>query len=421
MPLKTVTFSHQFHERSTDCVPEKWVTALFKGGDQELVDARSNMDKTMSNLHDATEKAILGNTVDLQRSSGETHALLQQMEQELQQNSDASSKMMEEQLSMMKELAEKQNSIYHDVKQLLQFEMDRRRNESLPKQSGAKASGGGKPPTSNSVRNLLGHSTDPDKEYQSLRRSLIPETGTWIFEEPGWKLWAEQGEGGEVSPILAVAGPRGTGKSHLAASIYDRLKRDAGENTCVAHFYFREDTSDFDVFYNAINWAVVQVAEQNATLCDRINKETAREDLDWESDNWEDVWQHLLKPLFPKSSKNQLKIVLDGIDELPELVHRGELLEFLKKVHEVNASNESNISVVCTLRDVRDEEDDLSTKLEDIGITSISVTKEKQGPDTKALIWAHLNSDSGLKKFDQYIKQRIATRIEELADCKSRL
>ncbi|KAG8161352.1 hypothetical protein KVR01_009616 [Diaporthe batatas] len=397
---------------------KKWVSNLFKGGDPELENARSNMDKTMSNLHDATEKAILGNTVDLQRSSGETHVLLQQMEQELQQNSDASRKMMEEQRSMMQEIAEKQNSIYHDVKQLLQFEMDRRRNEPLPKQSGAKASGvGNKPPTSNSVRNLLGCSTDPDKEYQSLRRSLIPETGTWIFEEPEWKSWVEPGEGGDVSPILAVAGPRGTGKSHLAASIYDRLKRDAGENTCVAHFYFREDTTDLEYFYNAINWAVVQVAEQNATLCDRINKETTREDLEWDSDDWEDVWEHFLKPLFLKNSKYQLRIVLDGIDELPELVHRGELLEFLKKVSEVNINNEANIRIVCTLRDVRSDKDDLLRQLENIGITSISVTKEKQGPDTKALIWAHLNSDSGLKRFDQYIKQRIAKRIEEAADC----
>lgn len=397
------------------------MSALFKGGDQELVDARSNMDKTMSNLHDATEKAILGNTVDLQRSSGETHALLQQMEQELQQNSDASSRMMEEQLSMMKELAEKQNSIYHDVKQLLQFEMDRRRNESLPKQSGAKASGGGKPPTSNSVRNLFGCSTAPDKEYQSLSRSLIPETGRWIFEEPEWKSWAEQGEGGEVSPILAVTGPRGTGKSHLAASIYDRLKQEAGEKTCVAHFYFREDTNDFDVFYNAINWAVVQVAEQNAALCDRINKEAAREDLGRDPYNWEDSWKYFLKPLFPKSSKYQLKIVLDGIDELSERVHQGEVLEFLKKVREVNIDNESNVSIVCTLRDVKGNEDSLLGKLENIGMTSISVTKEKQGPDTKALIWAHLNSDNGLKKFDQYIKQRMATKIEETADCRFRM
>ena len=80
---------------------EKWVAALFKGGDQELVDARSSMDTAMSNLHDATEKAILGNTVDLQHSSAETHALLQQMELELKKKSEASSKMMKEKFSML--------------------------------------------------------------------------------------------------------------------------------------------------------------------------------------------------------------------------------------------------------------------------------------------------------------------------------
>lgn len=393
------------------------MTTLFKGGDDELAGARKNMDTSMSNLQDATEKAILGNTVDLKHSSGETRALLEQMELELQANSEDSKRMMEEQFSMLKEITEKQNTIYSDVKKLLEFEMDRRRNESLPKQSGSKSSGNAKPPTSNSVRNGLGYTTDPDNEYQSLRNTLIPETGKWIFEEPEWKAWAEQGEGDDVSPILAVVGRRGTGKSHLAASIYERLKKDASENTCVVHFYFREDTKDLDYFCNAVNWAVVQIAEHNATLCDRINREMTREALEWSSDDWDDVWSNFVKPLFSKTSKYQLKIVFDGIDELPGPVQRDELLECLKSIRDMNVGKQSNISVVCTIRKFRSVENEFLTKLEDIGITSINMTKEKQGPDTKALIWARLNSDSGLKKFDPYIKQRIADKIEESADC----
>ncbi|KAL2277917.1 hypothetical protein FJTKL_15052 [Diaporthe vaccinii] len=142
-----------------------------------------------------------------------------------------------------------------------------------------------------------------------------------------------------------------------------------------------------------------------------------REDWEWNTDDSEDVWDHLVKPLFPRTSKYQLKIVLDGIDELPVLVQRDELLRCLEKIRDVNIGKESNISIICTLRDDRGGENDLLKQLEEIGITSIGVTKEKQGPDTKALIWAHLNSDNGLKTFDPYIKQRIATRIEETADC----
>ncbi|KAL1856835.1 hypothetical protein Daus18300_010598 [Diaporthe australafricana] len=393
---------------------KKWVTALFKGGDDELVCARSNMDTAMSNLQDATQKAILGNTVELQESSGETQALLEQMEQELQENAESSRRIMEEQFSMLQEITEKQNTIFNDVKKLLQFEQERRKNESLTKQGGPKSSGNAKPPTSNSVRISFGYSTDPDKEYQTLRHSRIPETGTWIFEEPGWKAWVEQVEENDHSPILTVSGPRGAGKSHLAASIYDHLKSNAGDTTCVVHFYFREDTKDLDEFCNAINWAVVQIAERNANLCDRINKTMAQDDLEWDYDNWEDVWSHFVKPLFPKSSKHRLTIVLDGIDELPALVQRDELLDWLKAV---KSSNDSNISVVCTLRDAKADENDLMAQVEKIGIESINVARAKQGPDTRALIWQHLNSDNGLNKFDPYIKQRIATRVEETADC----
>lgn len=126
----------------------------------------------------------------------------------------------------------------------------------------------------------------------------------------------------------------------------------------------------------------------------------------------------LSQAFVPQDVKYQLKIVFDGIDELPVLVQRDELLRCLKKIRNVNIAKESNISIICTLRDDRGGKNDLLAQLEEIGATSISVTKEKQGPDTRALIWAHLNSDNGLKTFDPYIKQRIATRIEETADCK---
>ncbi|KAI3400781.1 hypothetical protein diail_1990 [Diaporthe ilicicola] len=393
---------------------KKWVTALFKGGDQELVDSRKNMDTTMRNLQDATQKAILGNTVELQQSGEETRALLEQMEQELQENSESSKRMMEEQFSMLKEITEKQNSIFNDVRKLLEFEQDRRKNEALTKQSGTKSSGSTKPPTSNSVRVNFGWSTDPEKEYQVLQHSLIPETGNWIFEEPEWKAWVEQAEDNDVSPILAVSGHRGVGKSHLAASIYDHLKSVAGETTCVAHYYFREDTKDLGDFYNAINWTVVQIAERNANLCDRINKHVSQEDVEWDGDNWEDVWNLFVRPLFPKTSKYQLKIVLDGIDEVRAPVGQGELLDWMRAV---KGNKESNISIVCTLRDTTVGENNLLAQVEEIGTESISITKEKQISDTKALIWGRLNGDVGLIKFDPYVKQRIATRIEETADC----
>lgn len=391
------------------------MTALFKGGDEELVDARKGMDTAMSNLRDVTEKAILGNTVDLQRSSGETYDLLQQMEQELQENSESTRQVMEEHFSLLQEMTAKQNAIYNDVKKLLEFEQDRRRNDSLSKQSGSKPSGNAKPPTSNSVRISFGYTKDPEREYQSLRQSLLPGTASWIFDEPKWEAWAGESEDDTVSPILAVSGPRGMGKSHLAASIYDHLKSKASDTTCVVHYYFREDTKDFDEFYNAINWAVVQIAEHNATLCERLNKEMAREDLKWDYDDWEDVWNHFIKPLFARSSKYQLRIVLDGIDELPALVEREELLDCLKTVKD---SKDSNISIVCTLRNLRGGNNALLDQLDTIGIETIDVTKEKQKSDTKALIWDRLNSGSGLRRFDPYIKQRIATRVEEVADCK---
>ena len=375
---------------------------MVRGEDGDLGGARKKMDTSLSRLQSATEYAILGNTEELQR-----------MNSDLQQNQDLQTKMMEDQTKMLETVIQSQDSVRSDLMsiQRLLVMLEERRREDTPKQRVGKASGQGKkPPTSNQVRSYFEETLNPFHEYHNIKESFIGETSIWIFEEPLWESWLAQKHGSNAPQILSLFGPAGSGKSHLAASAYDKLvnlaEKDAPTDTCVAHFYFRETTKDLSELYKAVNWIVIQIAEQNAVICEKICTELRREDLKIDGYEWKDVWKKLVKPCFSSPAKARLQIVWDGLDELSEY-ERQNMLDFFTFVKDIP---ELNVTFLCTTRQM------LESSLEKVGGQFIKVTKEKQLPDLKALIWHHLNNDSGLRKFSKYMKQRISSTLEEKAD-----
>ncbi|KAJ4290854.1 hypothetical protein N0V90_010049 [Kalmusia sp. IMI 367209] len=383
---------------------KKWILNMVRGEDTELAGARKKMDTRLSRLQSATEYAILGNTEKLQTMSAE-----------LQQNEEMQMQMLEEQTKMLETVIEGQDSVRNDLKdirKLLSVFEEQRKEES---HAGKQKSAIGKPPTSNRVHAFFYDLIDPAHEHRNLKDSFISEMSTWIFDEPEWADWLEQGK--DSSKLLYIAGPPGAGKSHLALSAHDRLvqlaEREPEKNTCVVKFYFRETRDETRCFYYAINWLVIQIAEWNDHLCEKINVELAREDLEIDVNNWQDIWEKVIVPLFNSSPQARLQIVFDGLDELaPDGVQRPAGFDFLKKVSE----SDSNISVLCTTRSTSSTST-FPSQLNEIGSKSISVTKEKQLPDLKTLIWHHLDNDPGLTKLSQYMRQRIASTLEEKADC----
>jgi Cdc6-like AAA superfamily ATPase len=378
---------------------------MVRGEDGDLGGARKKMDTSLSRLQSATEYAILGNTEELQR-----------MNSDLQQNQDMQTKMMEDQTRMLEVVMQSQDSVRSDLRniQKLLVMFDERRREDTPKQRVAtKASGQNKqPPTSNQVRSFFEETLNPAHEYHNIKESFIADTCTWIFEEPLWQSWLAQEQGKDAPRALALLGPAGSGKSHLAVNIYDQLvnlaEKDTTTNTCVAHFYFRETTKDLNELYKAVNWTVIQIAEQNAVLCEKICAELQKDDLEIDSWEWKDVWSKLIEPCFTPPTKSRLLVVWDGLDELPER-ERHNLTDLLALIRDTAGLN---VMFICTSRQT------LQDPLSKAGARFIEVTKEKQLPDLKALIWQHLNNDSGLRKFSKYMKQRISSTLEDKADGK---
>ncbi|KAF1970445.1 hypothetical protein BU23DRAFT_600982 [Bimuria novae-zelandiae CBS 107.79] len=384
---------------------KKWILAMIRGEDSELAGARKNMDTRLSRLQAATEYAILGNTEKLQTMSAE-----------LKQNEELQTQMLEEQAQMLGIVLEGQENVRNDLKdirKLLSVFQEQKKEET---HTGKQKTAMGKPPTSSRIRSFFYDLIDPVHEYRNLKGSLIPEMSTWIFDEPEWATWLDQSKT-ETSKLLCVAGPPGSGKSHIAVTAFDRLvqlaEQEPDQDTCVTHFYFRETRDETRCFYFAINWLAVQIAEYSEHLCEKMNVQLSREDLEIDIDDWKDIWKKVIEPLFPRDSPSRLRIVFDGLDELaPDGEQREAGFEFLKTV----TQSAHNISVLCTTRSTSSTFT-LPKQLDEIGILGITVTKEKQLPDLKTLIWHHLDNNVGLKKLSQYMRQRVSSTLEDKADC----
>ena len=351
------------------------------------------MDKNLARLQNATEFAIHGNSEELKKMSAE-----------LQINQITHRQMLEEQKVIMFNISQDTGSIRSDVAKLLKaFTEQNAKHDHKGKPSNQDA---GKPASANQVRNRMPDIEGEGHEYKVLKETLIPDTCTWVFSEPEWEAWIKQdGDTTVLKPILALSGLPGTGKSHLAASVYDRLysiaREDAAQRTCATQFYYREQRRDLGWFKSGLISTITQVVDQSVPLCERINAEMVRDEVAYNVDVWRDLLLKILGPAFSKDSTNRLFLLFDGLDEMSDF---SEFLEFVKLVRE----RKFRMTIVVTTRP-----DLLQQLTEKFEVRTIEVAKEKQLQDFKTLVWHRINNMNYLKKFSRYVQQRIAEKVEE--------
>ncbi|KAH6665285.1 hypothetical protein F5X68DRAFT_250052 [Plectosphaerella plurivora] len=378
-------FAHKYIELGRF---KKWISNLLKGEDGELGGARAELNKKLGHLQQATELAILGNTEETLK-----------MTSQLEENQRSHTMLLERVGERLDNIHENTENIRDDVSKLLRLFGASNKPPQQPEKPVAK-----KPPSANGVRHALPIVSNDDHEYRVLKETLIPDTCSWVFAEPEWETWLNTPNG--ARPVLAVTAQPGAGKSHIAASIRDRLaqvaREDEAQRSCVAHFYFREQELAYSIFVSGIVTAVNQIAETNGAICERFSAQIARDDVEMDVYKWQDIVKHLLSTVFGPDSKNHLFLVLDGLDEMRDFKSFEEFLsEWIVK-------EKLRISLAVTSRPSR-----LESLPADMPIVRIEATKEKQKDDLKTLIWHQINSHNNLRRFSRYVKQRIADTIQE--------
>lgn len=140
-----------------------------------------------------------------------------------------------------------------------------------------------------------------------------------MFREPEWERWLNQQD--PPNTILAITGSPGTGKSHLAFSVYQSLKseeatKDSSTRACVSQFYFREQNESLSSFTNGVTSVFNQVAEQSPELCEVVYAEIVRDKSQIDRGSSDGLLRKLLGVAFGKDSNGRLFLVLDGVDEI---------------------------------------------------------------------------------------------------------
>lgn len=355
------------------------------------------MDTKLSRLQNATEFAILGNTEDIKK-----------MNSELRRNSEAHTAMLRDQMQLMGSIHDTTEVIRNDMTKLLKA-FDEQKKEKMIKPKGkSSAADQSKPASAKRIRNALPEVEGEDHEYHVLKDTIVPDTCSWVFNQPQWDQWLQDKQS---NSLLAITGHPGSGKSHIGASVYDEMRQlaetDPSKHICTAHFYFREQTQSLSTLYSAIITIINQVVEQSAPICELIYIEYCKDENSINVNDWEDLTRKVLAPAFRKESKNQLYLMMDGIDELQDLDSFVDFLGIVK-------NEELRISIVVTSRP-----DIVPTFSNVLPTLTIEVEKEKQKEDLKELVWNRLNSLSAFRGFSRYVKQRVAEKVEVSAPSKS--
>ncbi|KAF4971548.1 hypothetical protein FZEAL_9832 [Fusarium zealandicum] len=371
---------------------KKWISNLLHGEDSELSGARRTMDTRLSRLQNATEFAILGNTEEIKK-----------MSLELRSNQQSHAAMLEEQMQVMGTIRDTTETIRNDMAKLLKAFNEQKKQKG--DQRSKNAADQSIPTAAKRIRNMLPEVEGDEHEYYILKDTIVNDTCNWVFDQPEWDEWLAKDEGSRS--LLAITGQPGSGKSHIGATVYDKLmqeaRNDASKHTCAAHFYFREQTQSLSDFLSAVITTINQILEQNAPICELLNAEWVKDETEIDVMKPDNLTRGLLGPAFSKTSKNHLYLMLDGIDELKEL---SLFAEFLKIVREEGL----RISIVVTSRPHV-----LPAISEVVPVLNIKVEKKKQMQDLKTLVWNRLSSLSALRNFGRYVKQRVADRVEEFA------
>ncbi|KAH7136344.1 hypothetical protein EDB81DRAFT_693393 [Dactylonectria macrodidyma] len=384
-------FAHKYIELGRF---KKWISNLLQGEDSELGGARKNMDLKLSRLQSATEFAILGNTEELQN-----------MSVELKTNQDAHTAMLEQQMEVMGTIRDTTETIRNDMAKLLKAFEEEKKNRNKDQRSKVSAADQIKPASAKRIRNVLMTVQGDEHEYHILKETMVADTCTWVFSAPEWDQWFNQEPGLQLP--LAITGDPGSGKSHVGAAVYERLQKeaqqDSSKQTCAAHFYFREQSSSLSSFLSAIITVINQVVEQSSPVCEIINTEYLKDEVSIDLISWQELLKKLLGPAFRKDGKNRLWLMLDGLDELDSLSSFTEFLKILK-------DEGLRISVAFTGRATV-----LPSVTQVTPTIDIEVKKEKQAEDFKALVWDRLSTLDHLRTFGRYVKQRVADKIEEVS------
>ncbi|KAI0411065.1 hypothetical protein F5X98DRAFT_358030 [Xylaria grammica] len=234
---------------------------------------------------------------------------------------------------------------------------------------------------------------DPSIDFNNALHYRQPGSGQWLFQTVTFSNWKSR-----KNSVLWLYGIPGCGKTILASTIVEHLKRDSTCLRGLLYFYFRFNDTSKQNLDDALRSLVSQlyvkrddVRNHLDGLFDSCQEDGNQPDIKKLATTFKDMARHV----------GEIWIVLDALDECPVMneaatrsVHqRKELLSWLQDLWDLPI----NIHLLITSRPAQDIEETIESWPH--SVETISISNELVEADIHAYIRTRVQEDQGLKRW----------------------
>ncbi|RGP64446.1 vegetative incompatibility het-e-1 [Fusarium longipes] len=252
------------------------------------------------------------------------------------------------------------------------------------------------------AQQFFGTPPSPLAKFEEIRRSFVPGTDTWLYEDKRYQEW----QTGEAN-FLWITGEPGLGKTHLAYSIIESLRSNLRNSpqASIVYYFFQESNEPFRSVKAALRSIGLQIVNQNHYLRERLASVTS--DVCCATWSLFNIWQWAIDFQYKDNPNNELVIIIDSLEQ----ANHGEANELLAYMEGI-VTSKVKIKVVFTGNDYKFLCDWRKYRVtKEIITITIDPTIAQSG--VKKLLDSRFESLPRLSRFSDYAKAKIAKAMQD--------
>jgi tetratricopeptide (TPR) repeat protein len=256
------------------------------------------------------------------------------------------------------------------------------------------------------LRELLQPSPFPEDFYSAFTKSRIENTGDWLLEDEGLKVWLR----GETQ-YLWMYGNHGTGKSFLVTRLLSWCNEQAMR---VGYFFFRDNNPETRSVLQGLRDVAYQLSENDAFYAKQLMRTTHRSD---ELRTVASAYRKLFVEPFETDNRGRmLYVFLDGIDEADQ----EELDQFLALIGPDDDLGEARTKVQFAMVGRTHLSEAVTSALDPVAqgdiFTTVQITTARNADDVRTYLVSSIINSRIMRRTSNDFVNEVIRAMEEQVD-----